>query len=291
MNNLQTSLKALFLLVLLAFWPLQSLAQEAPRIPNFWDPQERFIKPNVKDMPRLRFLTTTDFPPFSFIDKDKRLAGFHVDLARAICEELEVSPVCQIQALPFDQLQPALMGGKGDAVMGGMAVSEANRNDLIFSRPYFRLPARFVGKAKAGLSEPLITALASKSVGVVDGTAHAAFAKAKFGNMHLQLFETQEAALSALKEDKLSAVFADGLGLSFWLQTEQKRAFQAKKKPCCQFIGGPYLSETYFGGALRIALGEGNEELEQAINFALRSINDKGRFTELYLRYFPISLY
>ena len=80
-------------------------AQQDPVIPNFWDPQERFIKPNVKDLPRLRFLTTTDFPPFSYIDKDKRLTGFHVELARAICAELEVLPVCQIQALPFADLQ------------------------------------------------------------------------------------------------------------------------------------------------------------------------------------------
>ena len=63
-------------------------------IPNFWDPQERFIKPNVKNLQRLRFLTTTDFPPFSYIDKSKRLSGFHVDLARAICSELELDRAC-----------------------------------------------------------------------------------------------------------------------------------------------------------------------------------------------------
>ena len=96
-----------------------AFGEEAPKIPGFWDSQERIIKPNVKDLPRLRFLTTTDFPPFSFIDKNKRLSGFHVDLARAICEELEVLSVCQIQALPFDQLQSAVTGGVGEAVLGG----------------------------------------------------------------------------------------------------------------------------------------------------------------------------
>ncbi|MEE9376121.1 MAG: transporter substrate-binding domain-containing protein [Rhizobiaceae bacterium] len=260
-------------------------------IPYFWDSLERFIKPNVKDLPRLKFLTTTDFPPFSFIDKNKRLSGFHVDLARAICEELEVISVCQIQALPFDQLQAALKAGKGEALLSGLAITEENRKELIYSRPYFRLPARFVGLNNNQLREPLISALAGKSVGIVDGTAHAAYAKAFFGDMRLQLFETQSAALSILQEGKVDAVFSDGLSLSFWLQKELGRSEQSKKLTCCKFIGGAYLSQVYFNNALSIALVKGNEELESAINFALHSISQKGKFSELYLRYFPISLY
>jgi len=42
---------------------------------------------------------------------------------------------------------------------------------------------------------------------------------------------------------------------------------------------------------LAVALKKDNEELTGAINYALRSINDKGIFAELYLRYFPISLF
>ena len=50
-------------------------------IPNFWDAHERFVKPDLASLPRLKFLTTTDFPPFNFIDRKKRLSGFHIDLA------------------------------------------------------------------------------------------------------------------------------------------------------------------------------------------------------------------
>ena len=105
---------------LMVVMPLNASGEEVPMIPGFWDSQDRIIKPNVKNLQRLRFLTTTDFPPFSFIDKKKRLSGFHIDLARAICEELELLPVCQIQALPFAQLQSAVTGGVGEAVLGGI---------------------------------------------------------------------------------------------------------------------------------------------------------------------------
>ena len=79
-------------------------------------------------------------------------------------------------------------------------------------------------------------------------------------------------------------IFDDGLAQSFWLQEEEGRK-------CCAFMGEPHISPTYFGQGLAIAVSQNNAALAEAMNFALRSINDKGIFAELYLRYFPISLY
>jgi len=276
-----TSALALLMLVINA---LSASANDGPVIPNFWDPQERFIRPNLKSLPRLKFLTTTDFPPFSYIDSDKRLAGFHVDLARAICNELELLKVCQIQALPFDQLKSALDAGQGEAIVAGLAITDISRRDFEFSRPYFRLPARFVSAKTAGLKEPIVTALANQRVGVVADTAHAAFAQDHFDDMQVQLFENRDQLLTHLRQGTIKAAFGDGLALSFWLQSKPG-------SDCCSFAGGPYLSELYFGQGLAVAMAKENEELKGGIDYALRSINDKGIFAELYLRYFPISLF
>ncbi len=43
----------------------------------------------------IRFLTETDYPPFNFTGPDGNPAGFNVDLARLICEEIKVT--CTIQ--------------------------------------------------------------------------------------------------------------------------------------------------------------------------------------------------
>lgn len=262
-----------------------AVAQEDPVIPNFWDPQERFIKPNVKDLPRLRFLTTTDFPPFSYIDKDKRLTGFHIDLARAICAELEVMQVCQIQALPFAELQDQLAQRRGEAIIAGLAANQESRKELAFTRPYFWLPARFMASKSAAFAEPLSVALNGKEIAVVDGTSHAAMALGKFGNMRVRLFDTQEAALLALRQDKVAAVFGDGLSLSFWLQSGRAEA------NCCKFVGNAYLSPDYLGNGMAIAVSQEDQQLQEALNYALRTINDRGTFAELYLRYFPIGLF
>ncbi|RUX99522.1 transporter substrate-binding domain-containing protein, partial [Mesorhizobium sp. M2A.F.Ca.ET.040.01.1.1] len=76
-----------------------------PQVPVLWDAKERLPKPDLSALPRLRFLTTTDFPPFNFLDGAGRLSGFHIDLARAICAELGVAEKCQIQALPWNELE------------------------------------------------------------------------------------------------------------------------------------------------------------------------------------------
>ncbi|MDA8870938.1 amino acid ABC transporter, partial [Rhizobiaceae bacterium] len=47
-----------------------------PVIPNFFDPQVRIPRPDLSGRERLRFLTVTDFPPFSFIGTGDRLTGF-----------------------------------------------------------------------------------------------------------------------------------------------------------------------------------------------------------------------
>jgi len=88
--------------VLSAGAALPALAQSAA--PSFLDARQHLAKPDVSAFPRLRFLTTTDFFPFNFLDDGGRLNGFHVDLARVVCRKLEMLDRCQIQALPFAEL-------------------------------------------------------------------------------------------------------------------------------------------------------------------------------------------
>src|SRR5690606_6771155 len=116
---------------------------------------ERLPKPDLSQMQRLRFLTTTDFPPFNFLDDGGRLSGFHIDLARAICAELNVSDRCQIQALPWNELQAALEKGDGEAILAGISVTAQSRATYALSRPYMIFPARFMTRRASPLDEPI----------------------------------------------------------------------------------------------------------------------------------------
>ncbi|HTV70186.1 MAG TPA: transporter substrate-binding domain-containing protein [Rhizobiaceae bacterium] len=255
-----------------------------PAIPYFWDSKERLPKPELSDIQRVRFLTTVDFPPFNFLDRTGRLTGFHIDLARALCEELAISDRCQIQALPWNELEPAMGRGEGEAIIAGLSISEAARAQYAFSRPYLQFPARFITPKATALTEPLAAKLKDQRVGVIDGSAHESMLREYFPEVNVVVYTRQDWMMTDMKDRKLAAVFGDGMRLGFWLAGSEAG-------DCCRFSGGPYLAPEYLGAGLAIAAGKSNAVLAPAFDYALQQLNAKGIFAELYLRYFPVSFY
>ena len=257
---------------------------EEPVMPNLWDAKERLAKPDLSSLQRIRFLTTVDFPPFNFLDPAGRLSGFHIDLVRAICRELDVTAKCQVQALPWDELEQALESGEGEAGIAGIAVTEQNRERFAFSRPYLTFPARFVTSRSSAVDEPLRERLKGQRVGVVRTSAHEKMLAAYFPALMAVPFERQELMLTALRSGQIAAAFGDGMRLGFWLSASESGN-------CCKFAGGAYLGPEYLGAGLAIAVAPHNARLAAAFDFALHELNAEGAFAELYLRYFPIGFY
>lgn len=255
-----------------------------PQVPVLWDAKERLPKPDLADLQRLRFLTATDFPPFNFLDHEGRLSGFHVDLARAICARLQISEKCQIQALPWAELDDALQKDEGEAILAGIAVTAQSRTRYAFSRAYLRFPARFVMPKASVVMEPLAEKLKDKRIGAVAGSAHERMLRDYFGTLKIVTFPEPENLYAALKEGSVDAAFGDGMRLSFWLAGEDAAG-------CCRFAGGAYMAPEYLGTGLAVATRPGDAALAAAFDYALQEISRDGTFAELYLRYFPVSFY
>ena len=80
--------------------------EAAPQaVPGFWDPRRRPDRPDMSRLTVIRFLTETDYPPFNFTGPDGNPAGFNVDLARALCDEIKIT--CTIQMRRFETLVDA----------------------------------------------------------------------------------------------------------------------------------------------------------------------------------------
>src|SRR5476649_1697366 len=153
---------------------------EEPAIatPSFWDPGLRLERPDLSGLRAIRFLTDDDYPPLDFALADGSLAGFNVDIARAICEELQVG--CTIQARRWDTIVDSLLADKGDAIVASIAASPALRSRIDFTQPYYQTPARFAMRRESGLFDVTPATLAGKSIGVVAGSAHKAYLDAFF---------------------------------------------------------------------------------------------------------------
>jgi polar amino acid transport system substrate-binding protein len=249
-------------------------------VPGFWDPRRRPERPDLTRISSIRFLTEVDYPPFDFPGPDGNPAGFNVDLARQICEELKVG--CTIQMRRFDTLINALSENRGDAVIASLGPTPTLRAKVDFSDPYYRSPARFVARRDTTLGEVLPERLEGRKIAVVAGTAHEAFIKTFFTEAEARPYPTPEAARDALRRGEVDLLFGDGIQLAFWLNGTDSGG-------CCEFKGGPYTESRYFGEGIGIAVRRGNDTLRQAFNYALFRLWEKGRFTDLWLRYFPIS--
>jgi polar amino acid transport system substrate-binding protein len=262
--------------------PPASAAGAGVGIPNFWDPRQRAERPAEGAVPAVRFLTTDDFPPFSFTNDRGQLTGFNVDLARAICAELAVP--CTIQVRGFDDLVTHLADKTADAVIAGIAITAANRETLDFTDPYLRLPARFVSRKADAVADITAAALRGRSVAVAAGTAHEAYLAAMFADAAVKPYPSADAARAAIKAGEADFAFGDGQQSAAWLQS-------AAAADCCRFAGGPYLDARYFGEGYAIAVAKGATTTKHALNAALHAVAAKGLFADLYLRYFPVSFF
>ncbi|UGY28142.1 transporter substrate-binding domain-containing protein [Bradyrhizobium septentrionale] len=261
--------------------PPKAAAEAAPQaVPGFWDPRRRPDRPDLSRLTVIRFLTETDYPPFNFTGPDGNPAGFNVDLARSLCDEIKVT--CTIQMRRFETLIDALATNRGDAIIASMAVTPQLRAKVDFTDPYYRAPARFVSRRDNVMPEIRPEYLEGKKVGVIAGTSHEAYLKAMFTDAEIHSYPDNDALRAALRRGEVDFIFGDAISLAFWINGTDSAE-------CCAFSGGPFVESRFFGEGVGIAVRKGNDLLRQSLNWALFRIWEKGRFTDLWLRYFSIS--
>jgi polar amino acid transport system substrate-binding protein len=188
--------------------------QRDGKLPRTIDATDRLQRGDLSGFTRLRFLTTLDFPPYNYLSADGRLTGFNIDLTRAICRELAVENLCQIQALPWEDLDKSLATGNGEAVIAGRVADAKARAEFAFSRPYLRMAARFIGKKTE--TRGLSSGLQKTVIGVAGGTAHEQMLRSYFPKAQIIAVAGDEAAAQLLLSGKAGAVFGDASAPSGW---------------------------------------------------------------------------
>ena len=235
-------------------------AARADPAPSFWDPSLHLERPDISGVRALRFLTDDDYPPLNFALDDGTLTGFNVEIARAICEELQVP--CTIQARAWDTLVDSLETGKGDAVIASMSrrprsAQRSTSRALLPDARALRDAEDLCGRRR----DP--AALSGKPVGAVAGSAHEAYLKTFFPGVVVQdLSRFRRFARSAARRRSRARSFADGLTLAVWLAGDASA-------DCCVFKGGPYVECRFFGEGVGIAVRKEDADLRRAMDWAL----------------------
>ena len=136
------------LAILSAILPLNALAQSAQQALAAGSVIETIKKRGV-----IRVGMAT-FVPWAMRDKNGKLIGFEIDVARKLAEDMDL----EIEYVPtaWDGIIPALLAGKFDVIIGGMTITAARNLTVNFSAPYAHSSLGVMASKKAaeGLSWP-----------------------------------------------------------------------------------------------------------------------------------------
>ena len=223
----------------------------------------------------LRVATSADYPPFNYLDEEDRLTGFDIDIARSLCNEMEVR--CLFIQREWSLLIPALIAGEFDAIAASMSITEKRRRIVSFTDHYYKNASHFV-TGKGSDFDPKRPE--GKTIGALRATIASDWLEENLaGIATVRVYRGQTELLQALVNDHVDAIFGDLLGLYAWLNSRDGASFR--------FIGeGIHLDE-----GIGIAMRHEDEELRLRLNGALRALITNGIYRRINARYFPFSIH
>lgn len=219
----------------------------------------------------IRFATEASYPPFESVDASNKIVGFDVDLANALCKEIDAT--CTFTNQAFDSLIPSLKFRRFDAVMAGMDITPERQKQVLFTNAYYDNSALFVGQQGKFTA---IEQLKGKKVGVQNGTTHQKFINDKYPDVTTVPYDSYQNAKLDLQNGRIDAVFGDTAVVTEWLKENAKLAA----------VGDKVTDKDYFGTGLGIALRQGNTELQQKFNAALDKVKQDGTYQSIYNKWF-----
>lgn len=120
----------------------------------------------------LHDVLVSDYPPFGFIDDDNRLAGFDVDVAKAVAQRLGVKLVLDSPA--WETIVGGKWNGRWDVCICSMTPNAERAKVLDFVTPYYSSPAVLVVN-RADTRIRSAADLTGKRVGVGVGSSYESY--------------------------------------------------------------------------------------------------------------------
>lgn len=225
----------------------------------------------------LRIGTEGAYPPFNFIGPDGELKGFDIDIANALCEEMNRD--CEFVTQDWDGIIPGLLANKYDAIIASMSITPERDEAVDFTKRYYSNKLRFVAPKDSDI-EPTEASLEGKTVGAQRATISAQWLEENMDDVvDINQYDTQENAYLDLASGRIDAVLADMLVTYEWLESDAGSDYEFKGEA------------VYEGDRIAIAVREGNDELRREFNEAIDAIREDGTYERLNAKYFPFDIY
>lgn len=157
----------------------------------------------------LRVGMAGDQPPFAMRDRNGKLIGFEVDLARTLANGMEVT--LEIVEKPFGELMDALDDGEVDMVMSGLTITPERARRATFLGPYLLSGKSLLTRSDtlARTERTLELNRAGLRLAALKGSTSQTFVARHLPQAGLVPVERYEDAVAMLKAGEIDALVAD----------------------------------------------------------------------------------
>jgi polar amino acid transport system substrate-binding protein len=210
--------------------------------------------------------TDATWPPMEYVDANKNIVGFDIDMFTAAAKEAGFEVEFKNQA--WDGIFAGLAAGKYDAVVSSVTITDERKKTMDFSMPYVNCGQILVVKKELANMDKLVQ-FEGKKVGAQIGTTGALEIK-KFKKIIVKEYDELGLAMEDLAKGRIDAIVCDSpIAADFALQNP-------KYKTILKIVGQPFTTEEY--GA---AVTKGNKQVLDLLNSGLKKVKEKGIDKEL----------
>ncbi|CAM3087630.1 lysine/arginine/ornithine ABC transporter substrate-binding protein [Vibrio rarus] len=233
----------------------------------------------AKEWKTIRFGIEGAYPPFSKTEADGSLSGFDIDIAKAICHQMQAK--CTIVPQDWDSIIPSLLAHKYDAIMAAMDITKERLKRVDFTNKYAQTPNRFLVKKGTKLD---FKHLDGVKIGVQRATTHDQYLIDNYKNVDIVRYNSFDDACLDLDNGRVAAILGDGLVI----EDKLKEAGASKAYE----LAGPSLTDPkWFGEGLGIATRKQDKDLTAQFNAAIKAIRADGTYKKIQDKYFDFDIY
>jgi ABC-type amino acid transport/signal transduction systems, periplasmic component/domain len=226
------------------------------------------------------------YPPFSMVDADGKLVGIEPDLARAMCERMQVE--CEFEVMAFKALVPSMLQGKFDILVSQITPTAERKEKMLFTTRVVANPMVFL--VPADLDAPITKeGLAGKGLKLAlqSGGAHIQFAKDILGDsVEYVFYDNPDQFHLDMTTGRVTMSFEAKLNAEVdFLSKDAGKGF--KMAPGEYWIGEADVPEDERG--LAWAVPKDQPELLERMDTALKSLIADCTYTEIRKKYLAVA--
>jgi len=235
----------------------------------------------IADKKTITIAYRTDATPFSFVDENKQVVGFTIDLCKRVVNSIERQlkvTGLQVKWLPVTVQTrfAAVSTGKADMECGSSTVTLSRLKSVDFSSYTFVATTGLMVKGASGLRS--LSDMSGKKIAVISGTTNENAINVQLKRRQLSAtvvpFKAPDEALAALEDDKVDAFASDKLLLA-------GTSGKARDAKSLMILPDDLSFEPY-----GITLPRGEPALRLAVNTGLAQIYGSGEVGEIFGRWF-----